>query len=960
MEFAEAVLKRSDRALTPAQIIREGLKNGLHTLLHGRGLDETSLRYVLLSDPRIELEQGKHNSYYLKQNEKPQEESKEAVRSSRKRLGRETSKESRQDDGFQSVEEDDSAAESLVEGAERSPQSHCRAKRLWVVASEESDGYCIRGEFVCDGRISEMTLYDAITEEGFELSRDWCRPYNDLSLILIMLSRLCRKLSPDDEGVGLTHIPARAFEEAKSLSSSRCSQSKRARILEPLCPQLRSRDELSLNAYEISAIHQDNCHERDGAYIWIRVSRDGFEDLELSVYRARKLGITVPHFIKDVYSRIEDAKLVADDWRQSIRRLKSVEESSVIRPLMPYGMKVVISRLVDAWKAGDEKAKRALTEAQSFTWCFDSFAVHHPLLCVLQVGQSVPSAYCILDVLKYPRVLLLNDWSNADCFAILKWCEKAGISAVEWKYLAEEERRRTRAVKKSPEVVKSLTSDLSRNPDVNSHIRLVSRLKEAIRRDYPSGLILNNSTITLLEGSLGSTLGEQAIRMAKNEMFERTDGILLYREMIVDDSVLERLVSRAREFIDSEGFFSLDALLAEFDGAIRNLPDDGDFKKFFNDYVAEKIGGKIRGTKGRRMCFKMSGSDEECWRIVADSVRSKLLEAGDARSLDDLLTELPHLNRDVVEHVAESVIEDAVLFDIDETKFVKLLEAYYLPEDFAEVLKAFIDETESQSAVVSITLLDEFLNSNYGDGFRMSYGLEDDSVYKQVISKSVRDSARTWKGDLYISASSNSARNIADEYMSRNTGPFHEDDFFAYAAERRGLTNHASLICQYLRPRCVRLNRVMWMNAAEFIASGAVTAEVRNSLSNMLVSLLGNADMLHIGLIPEVVLSDLPELWVNGKCYPWNHYLVTSIAKQCLHEIRIVNDEPSPYFVTAMVVPERAEIKGDAVDYVLEIFKKSGRRPSNVDEMFDYMKSNLVRMTKTAKLVERISEFWGF
>ena len=66
MEFAEAVLKRSDRALTPAQIIREGLKNGSHTLLHGRGLDETSLRYVLLSDPRVELVQGKHNSFYLK------------------------------------------------------------------------------------------------------------------------------------------------------------------------------------------------------------------------------------------------------------------------------------------------------------------------------------------------------------------------------------------------------------------------------------------------------------------------------------------------------------------------------------------------------------------------------------------------------------------------------------------------------------------------------------------------------------------------------------------------------------------------------------------------------------------------------------------------------------------------------------------------------------------------------
>ena len=442
--------------------------------------------------------------------------------------------------------------------------------------------------------------------------------------------------------------------------------------------------------------------------------------------------------------------------------------------------------------------------------------------------------------------------------------------------------------------------------------------------------------------------------MAKNEMFERTDGILLYREMIVDDSVLERLVSRAREFIDSEGCFSLEALLAEFDGAIRNLPDEGDFKKFFNDYVAEKIGGKIRGTKGRRMCFKMSGSDEECWRIVADSVRNKLLEAGDARSLDDLLTELPHLNRDVVEHVAESVIEDAVLFDIDETRFVKLLEAYYLPEDFAEVLKAFIDETESQSAVVSITLLDEFLDSNYGDGFRVSYGLEDDSVYKQVISKSVRDGCHEWTRDMFVDRLKKSSSNVIDQFLQQHTGVFHEEEFFRFAEETRGMTNRGMLILTFLRKYCVRLSKEWWISESEFESHADLSVEALDSIAQTASEALGSAPFKPVSLLPQSFFDSLPTFMLAGREQHWNQYLFVSVAIRKINRVAIVNDDPSPYSVTAMIIPADQRGLKDVVAYVVSA--ASGYHFADAEAMFGYLKENSVRLFKTDKLIEKIDQ----
>ncbi len=168
-----------------------------------------------------------------------------------------------------------------------------------------------------------------------------------------------------------------------------------------------------------------------------------------------------------------------------------------------------------------------------------------------------------------------------------------------------------------------------------------------VGENYADGFDFRETSRRLVEGRVGKAMTEAVAKALQARMFERGDGVWLLPEMVMDDAARVKMTARAKELLANEGAFALDALRDEFEGAIRNIPSGADFKRFFNAFVADAVGGRVRGHEGWRVCFAAGTSEAAGWAAIADRVRDVLASAGDALSIADILAQLPHLDREV-------------------------------------------------------------------------------------------------------------------------------------------------------------------------------------------------------------------------------------------------------------------------------------------------------------------------
>jgi hypothetical protein len=307
--------------------------------------------------------------------------------------------------------------------------------------------------------------------------------------------------------------------------------------------------------------------------------------------------------------------------------------------------------------------------------------------------------------------------------------------------------------------------------------------------------------------------------------------------------------------------------------------------------------------------------------------------------------------------LATEQMDDVIVFEMEDIDYVKLLESYYLPDDFAKTISEFIETTEATHGVVSIVLLDAELDRRYGEGFRVSYGLEDNSVFKQVVLKSVLDKGYGWNRDMFTRKGQRGESNVAEVFIKGHSDIFHEEDFFRYALESRGMRNRGMLILTFLRKHCIRLSRDWWMSINSFEIRFGLSDVQYHQIGQILNEIVGNSQFMPINLLGDDVYDRFPRLECDGKVYPWNPFLLTSVAVHKVRNAIVVNDEPSPYTVTAMILPYAARNVDDIVEYVLGTFPTGYF--TNVDSAFEYLKSNNVRLTKTEKLVSKIKAVLG-
>lgn len=493
--------------------------------------------------------------------------------------------------------------------------------------------------------------------------------------------------------------------------------------------------------------------------------------------------------------------------------------------------------------------------------------------------------------------------------------------------------------------------------------RDITALKIAVSHNFPAGFLFNTATTKLLESALGRVCSEEEWGDLKREMFKRSDEVYLLPAMVAEEKVIGDMVTRIRGFWDAYGCFALSVLYKEFEGKLKNLTNpDSDFRLFLQKAVLPLLpeGGKVFGKLQRQLCIPGDAEEEETIESLAERVRGVLLENGDAMLREDLVGNFVYLNETIIEMLLKESIPDAVEIKVDEQSYWKLVDFFYLPDDFKDFLLGTIRKMESNHTAPSLQALSGAMELQYGADFRSGYAIDDDEVFKQVIAVNVADGDYVWNRSVFVKQGSRQEINVADEFLQIQRGIFHESDFFSYAEEHRGFTNTGMLILTFLRNKCIRLDQAHWIALQEFDNSSNFSIEMENAIAQKLSLMLGHKAFLPLGTVSDAFLSSLPLLTINGNVFYWNHYMLASIAAKKVSHVKIINDEPSPYTVTAMAIPLEVKYQGDVIDYVFKSLKRECHEFSSADEVFEYLKNNQIRMFKAKKLFARIRDFWGF
>lgn len=494
-------------------------------------------------------------------------------------------------------------------------------------------------------------------------------------------------------------------------------------------------------------------------------------------------------------------------------------------------------------------------------------------------------------------------------------------------------------------------------PSLSQVIELDGWFEQDLRENYCNGFDFKETSRRLVGERVGKKFGDEVADRLKGQMFQCANGLWLFSDMVTSDEALERMKGRAKEFLSENGCFAMDALQSEFEGEMRNIADGRDFDAFFAKFVAEDVRGIVRGHGDWRVCFEENVPEDAGWDAIAERIRDVLKDCGDAVLVEDIIAQMPCLVRGVVKHLAKERMEDVVVFEVGGVEYVKLLESYYLPDDFSATITGFVETTEAAQGVVSVVLLEAELDGHYGDGFRVSYGLEDDSVFKQVVSKSFTGEDHGWNRDMFTRYGRRGESNVAEVFVKGHSDIFHEEDFFRYALESRGMKNRGMLILTFLRKHCIRLSKERWMSIDSFEAKFGMSETQYHQIGQILNEIVGNSRFMPISSIGEDVYDRFPRLESEGKEYPWNPYLLTSVAVHKVRNARVINDDPSPYTVTAMILPYAVDKIDDVVEYVLGAFPVGYF--TDVDSAFGYLKANNVRLTKTEKLAAKIKNVLG-
>lgn len=490
---------------------------------------------------------------------------------------------------------------------------------------------------------------------------------------------------------------------------------------------------------------------------------------------------------------------------------------------------------------------------------------------------------------------------------------------------------------------------------------------------YPDGFELNEANLRLLRRNVPSGMArfveEPIIRACT---CRRADGLCLLPGMVLGTECLDDVKDTLRGCLASSGHGVCAVSRLQEEQPLRRLEHPRDYGRFAEKYL---VPGSSLWELGESPVLSLRPESERP-EVLADLVRElrEWLSAEEECELSALERQFPFLDKTAIGWLLSERLPEAIRLESESGSVSwRLLESFYLPDDFGEQLTTCVAELKAEKGVVALQPMLEWLSRHNGcDSFAEDYNLMDEPVAKQVIGKSWRDGDCVWRRNRFIQTGEerrNGIRakermgrtNLVDEYSRRHPGVFHLEDFLRAATEEFGQkTSRADVVMQQLlKPHAVRLDQQQWIAPGEFRRLFHWSEAMQEQIEGTLLEHLDGRRWLSVAKLPESLYFGLPELTLEGRRIDWTDWLLASVLKHLGgHQVRYCDIGASGQSVQGVVVPATADLgdgEWDVLDYVLEDFLASPGRHSGTDA-FDYLKRMGLRDLLSGKLHRHLNE----
>lgn len=505
-------------------------------------------------------------------------------------------------------------------------------------------------------------------------------------------------------------------------------------------------------------------------------------------------------------------------------------------------------------------------------------------------------------------------------------------------------------------VVYSDDKGLRRN--VGCDERQVEVFENDIQKCYPLGFDFSENSKRLVEERAGLKLSVGIERELQSRMFERKDGLWFFANQICTDAVSQAVVSRCAEWLDKYPLVVLSRLGEVLIGRCENLEDSFDHGKFAEFCIRQSEKGNLfgfNGKRGNRICYKEEIGEESAKTQLAAILRGLLAERMDAVSVSEIEDLYPSITEDWLLGRLHSLFQDVFIVDLaDKAYALKLLEHFYLPEDFGEMLTAVIGGLEGEGKMLSSARLLDALNQRYNVSFLRDYAMNEE-LFKQIVSHF--DTAhRSWTGAVLGEDRNDDKLTFRALVEKQFSGVFSHDEFYEFGRTAWGWgEEHRAWHHKQLWKSFIRYDEDHWSSVAYFVKA-ADWATVSTQVTDILRELLGSNPFVPFAHITQHTLDSLPSLILGGDQIEWTRELLASVAYHCLPKIGTLNHAKLPYEITTLLVPFGIEDKTDGVEYMLSIYKERNWHNATVERAFVFLKENNVRVNFVDSLKKAIEE----
>ena len=494
-------------------------------------------------------------------------------------------------------------------------------------------------------------------------------------------------------------------------------------------------------------------------------------------------------------------------------------------------------------------------------------------------------------------------------------------------------------------------------------------LEGDIRKNYVAGFDFSESSKRLVEERTGCVFSNASVHVLQNKMFERKDGLWFFEDQISGAELRSEISAQCQRWLEENPIVNLTQFVDMVWNRVSNLVDDFDRGKYAEYAIRQSDFGRrcdFNGKRGGRFCFCAEVGADAAKKAFAGKVETVLRDRCDVVPVSELADLFPMVSADWMIGNLPELLSDIILEDMGNRSMAfKLLEFYYLPDDFSDVFHSVTEELASDDEVLSVARILSALSDRYGYDFKDNFALSE-NAFKQIATHVDREH-RGWTGAILGGVVDGGKERLTFKQIVEKQFPrvFSHEEFYQFGATAWGWSeDHRAWHHKQLWNGFIRYDADHWSPVDYFKKSTGWTEYLEEKIGCAMQTLLGTSPFFPVSKVPQQFLDNLPDLKMDGKSVRWTLELLASVAYFCLPCLRVLNHAEAPYAVSSLLVPPDVAADTDGVAYMVRVFKLRNPHAPGGDfgdvayqgQAMKFLLENDVRQKASQKLQSEIAE----